>query len=93
VESELSRCHTSKWLPGDKTNEIRNGPHRATFAAAQAAKVFLTRNVVRSHELGWGARQAYLLHRAAAEEGYWDAERTRMERHQKQLPKALKTAK
>lgn len=93
MEAEWSRCHTSRWLPGDKTNELRAGPHKATFPAAVASKVFLPRNVTRTHELGWGARQACLKRCAENEEAQWKAKKAHMDEHQKKLPKGMKTSK
>ena len=93
IEAELSRCHTNKWLPGDKTNEIRAGPHKATLPAAAVSKVFLPRNVMRANTLGWGARLAHLKRQAEDEHDKWRGAKARMEEHYKKLPKAFKASK
>jgi DNA-directed RNA polymerase subunit K/omega len=42
---ELARSYTSKYLPGDKLQELKNGPMKAHFQLARLSKLFLVRNI------------------------------------------------
>jgi hypothetical protein len=90
VQAELSRCHTSRYLPGDITNEIRNGPHKYTFISARRTKVFLTENVMQAARVGWGKRRALMWCNAEDEQLRWMQGKERFEAWAKAERKAGK---
>ncbi len=45
TEAEWSRSYTSKYVPGDLINEIKNGPVKAAMLAAHGSGVALCRTV------------------------------------------------
>lgn len=48
TEAEWSRSYTSKYVPGDVINEIRNGPVKATLLPGRDSGVFLCRAIKKS---------------------------------------------
>lgn len=79
LEAELSRCHTGRTLPGDAVQELRSGPHRATYRAGQFYKVFLPSLSEKHVRQGWGKRRGLMWTLAAEDQARWSNCKSQMD--------------